>query len=180
LQIEAEVAPRRASGLAFEILGGQIAPAAPQPLAVAAGVGNHELAVVAQIRAPFQRRVQRWHEERHPYACLLQRREIRLPAQHAAHAVEQQPHSHSGTRPFGQMGVHRRTDRISPQEEGAQLEGVLRAIDYLQEGAQRLRAIGMDAEGTVACRRRLPQRRGHPGRPAAFIGEGRDRAPSRR
>jgi hypothetical protein len=166
LQVEAEVDPGGPAGLAHEVLAGQVAPAAPEP----APVGNHQLAVVAQVgppaQRPLQRRAERRHEADHPHPLRLRLGEVAPPAHQRPHPVDDQPHVYALpgalTQPIEQLGG----EAVTTQDEGADVQAFARGPDHLEQRLRRLGAVPVHAKLAIAGRRRQPHRGGEVLRPA--------------
>ena len=146
-EVEAQVVPGGLAGFAFEVLRGQVAPAAPQPARFGRAVDDQHLAVVTQVGAALQRRMQRRHEQHHADAGGAQGLEVRAAGHQAAHAVEQQAHAHAGAGLGAQLVDDLLAQRVAAEDEGAQVDRLLRRVEVLPQRLQRLAAIGMDAAG---------------------------------
>ena len=158
-EIEAEIEPRLAAQdrawVALEVLGGEISPAAPQVLAV----GNHHLAVVAQVGSPALGRAEGRDEAQDVYSCCLQAFHVRIATEVDADAVDQQTHAHTFARPLFEALGDLVAEYVAADEERGNLDRMLRAIDRRAQGVQRLRAVFMHREALV--RNRIGNAHGH-------------------
>ena len=168
-QVEAEVVPgvvaQRPPGelrrIALEVLGGEVAAAAPQPL----GVGDDHLAVVAQVGAAAQDRAERRHELHDLDAGAAQRLHVQPAAEPGADAVDQEAHLDAALGLAAQGLGDLVAEAVGGEDEGADVDRPGGAGDQLEHGGARLGAVGVDAQLAVAGGRRQAHRAAEAARP---------------
>ena len=150
--VERQIEPRRAAKnrprIALEVLGGKIAPTAPQM----GFVGDDQFAVIAQIGPAALRRAERRYEAQHLDTGLAQRVEVGIAAHVDTDAVNQQPHPHAVACPRLQAFTDLVAERITAEDEGRDVERTTRAVDDVLQCPQRLATIGVNVQMFVSHR----------------------------
>ena len=149
----------RLAGFAFEVFRGQVAPAAPQPARFesrrrrsASCGGRAGWCGPSAANAAAARTAPRWRRQR-ATASRFGRPAIRLPM----------PSSSRRTRTPARALAHSLSmtcwpTRVAAEDEGAQVDRLLRGVQVAPQRLQRLAAVGMDLQFAVGRRRGLAQR----------------------
>src|SRR5262245_42515441 len=136
-QIERQIEPRRFASVAEEIFGGEVPPTRPEP----AIIGNHELAVIAQIPRPEASRTEEGTEDDDLDARLAELGKIAPRQPYGTKAIEQHAHLDPRLRACRQAVDHLMTECVVADEERADVEGALGALDGAPQGIARLGAV---------------------------------------
>ena len=163
---EAEVAPCGGVRFVEEILGREVAPAAP----AGACVHHHQLAVVAQVAAAelrTQAQPQR-REPAQPRARIAQHARAAAVAGERTQSVQQHAHRHAALARPPQCLGDARAHRVVAEDEHLDVDAGRRRIEQLQQRLQRLRAFGVQRDATAVPGRRQVQAAGECGGPGGF------------
>jgi len=140
-KVKAQVDPGRflrlAGRVAGKVFGCQVASPGPH----APAIGNHHLAVIAQVGAAGQRRAKRRDEQRHLHAGRRQRLQVGPSAQVHADAVHQQADPHAAARLTHQQFADFLPQGVAAQKEGTDVERFPGLQQHAAKRGQRFLAV---------------------------------------
>ena len=158
-QVEAQISPRRLAILALEVFCRQIATPAPQPCRALGKIDDQQFAMVAQVEATLQWRMQRRHEQRKLSARAGKPFQIRPTCHPAPHPVKQQTNANASACLFAQAIDDAVAERITSQDESTYLDRVVGRIDRIDQCPACGMAVHMHMQIMERDRRGLAERR---------------------